>query len=126
MVLHPSRRLRSQAVTGTKHDRHSTAVKVGSGHANGSFNAILRHTPSWSGVAPKAEHEALAGPIDVPGLHVRFEMSQGQDRAGLRHAVAGENVDAQLPRLPSERLRQRSAADDHLPTGELEPFCPRA
>ena len=61
MVLHPSRRLRPQAVTGTKHDRHSTAVKVGSGHANGSFGAILRHTPSWSGVAPKAEHEPLAG-----------------------------------------------------------------
>src|ERR1700719_2741913 len=66
MVLHPSCRLRPQAVTGTKHDRHFTAVKVGSGHANGSFGAILRRTPSWSGVAPKAGHELWQA--TMPGL----------------------------------------------------------
>src|SRR5271166_4642516 len=69
MVLHPSRRPLPQAVTGTKHDRHSTAVKVGSGHANGSFGAILRHTPSGSGVAPKAEHEPWQATMPGLSLH---------------------------------------------------------
>ena len=33
-------------MTGTKHDGYTTAVKVGPGHANGRFGAILKHTPA--------------------------------------------------------------------------------
>ena len=59
MVLYPNRRLRPQAVTGPKHERHATAVKVGPDHANDSFGAKLRHIPNWPEVARRAEHESL-------------------------------------------------------------------
>ena len=50
--------------------------------------------------------------------HVRTQVRERQDRAGLRHSVAGDHVDSAVDGLAREGQRERRAADDHLPSRE--------
>ena len=38
-------------------------------------------------------------PLDIPIAHLRLQLRQGEDRAGLGHAIAGEDIDAHIERL---------------------------
>ena len=82
----------------------------------------MRSCTNGIGPAGAAQHRELA--LDVPVAHVRPQVGEGEDRAGLGHAVAGDHVDALLDGGARERQRQRGAADDHLPSLEL-PFAQR-
>jgi len=52
-----------------------------------------------------------------------FEVGDGQHRAGFRHAVAGEQVDAAGDRLGREAGGEGRAADDHLAARKVGLVC---
>ena len=47
-------------------------------------------------------------------------MRQSHHRAGLRHAVAGKDIDTKLERGQAERLRHGGTADDHFPVAQVD------
>ena len=58
--------------------------------------------------------------VHVAGHHRRLEVRARQQRAGLRHAVAAEDVDAAFQRRLGQALGQRRAADHHLPALQVD------
>ena len=75
--------------------------------------------------APRPAQNGKA-PLRVSGQELRREVREREDRAGLRHPIAGNEVDALVDCRAGERQGQRGATDHDLPAAQVPFAQPRA
>ncbi|SAL07657.1 hypothetical protein AWB81_08213 [Caballeronia arationis] len=58
--------------------------------------------------------------VGVERLAAGLQLRERQQRSGLRHPIAGEDVDATIERRTRESMGQRASADDHFPLAQID------